>query len=243
MYGSLSWLPRTPNFGTATRSSVSSHAVCRSPRQSTAPRSCWRASTPASAWKGRSARASARIRHILPDERGGANAGRACAKCHMDGPEAAFRFLREFTQTYARSVHGGNARSRAEFGPIPAQIVARNLGARRDGALHDSAVEVRLSRIDRSSDTPHCRPARTHTTDGRGLSMRRRFAGALAGAGMLMLLGPGAAMANAGDVIIPGSQSQVDYHAEAAPAKPAAGGETIIGGNLRSTSGRGARGG
>jgi len=60
---------------------------------------------------------------------------------------------------------------------------------------------------------------------------------------MLMLLGPGAAMADAGDVILPGSQSQVDYHAEAAPAKPADGGATIIGGNIQITSDRGARGG
>ena len=73
--------------------------------------------------------------------------------------------------------------------------------------------------------------------------MRRRFAGALAGVGMLMLLGAGAAMANTGDVILPGSQSQVDYHAEAAPAKPADGGATIIGGNIQITSDRGARGG
>jgi len=60
---------------------------------------------------------------------------------------------------------------------------------------------------------------------------------------MLMLLGAGAAMANTGDVILPGSQSQVDYHAEAAPAKPADGGATIIGGNIQITSDRGARGG
>ena len=73
--------------------------------------------------------------------------------------------------------------------------------------------------------------------------MRQRIAGALAGVGMLMLLGPGAAMANNGDVILPGSQSQVDYHAEAAPAKPADGGDTIIGGNIQITSDRGTRGG
>jgi hypothetical protein len=73
--------------------------------------------------------------------------------------------------------------------------------------------------------------------------MRRRIASALAGVGMLMLLGPGAAMANAGDVILPGSQSQVDYHAEAAPARPADLGATIIGGNIQITSDRGARGG
>jgi hypothetical protein len=60
---------------------------------------------------------------------------------------------------------------------------------------------------------------------------------------MLMILGPGAAMANTGDVILSGSQTQVDYHAEAAPAKPADGGATIIGGNIQITSDRGARGG
>jgi hypothetical protein len=73
--------------------------------------------------------------------------------------------------------------------------------------------------------------------------MRRRFAGALAGMGMILVLAPTGAMANAGDVILGGSQSQVDYHAEAAPAKPADGGATIIGGNIQITSDRGARGG
>src|SRR5690348_12402132 len=97
-------------------------------------------------------------------------------------------------QARARSVHGRKARRTAGSRPGPAQIVARNPGAPPSGALHESAFEVRISRIDRSSDTPHCPPARTHTTDGRGLSMRRRFAGALAGVGMLMLLGAGAAM-------------------------------------------------
>ena len=72
--------------------------------------------------------------------------------------------------------------------------------------------------------------------------MTRRFAGAVATAGMLMLLGPAAAMANLGrtDVILAGSQSAVDYHAEAAPAKPADGGTTIIGGNIQIASDRGA---
>jgi hypothetical protein len=63
--------------------------------------------------------------------------------------------------------------------------------------------------------------------------------------GMLMLLGPAAALSDTGrsDVILAGSQSQVDYHAEAAAARPAAGGATIIGGNIQITSDRGARGG
>jgi hypothetical protein len=75
--------------------------------------------------------------------------------------------------------------------------------------------------------------------------MTRRFAGAVATAGMLMLLGPTAAMADPGrtDVILGGSESAVDYHAEAAPAKPADGGATIIGGNIQIVSDRGARGG
>jgi hypothetical protein len=73
--------------------------------------------------------------------------------------------------------------------------------------------------------------------------MRRRIVGAVAAAGTLMLLGPAAAMANAGDVILGGSQGSVDYHAEAAPAKPAEGGATIIGGNIQIVSDRGADGG
>src|ERR1700750_3344736 len=73
--------------------------------------------------------------------------------------------------------------------------------------------------------------------------MKRRFAGAVAAVGMLMLLGPAASFASAGDVILAGSENSVDYHAEAAPAKPAAGGATIIGGNIQIASDRGARGG
>jgi hypothetical protein len=75
--------------------------------------------------------------------------------------------------------------------------------------------------------------------------MTRRVAGAVAAAGMLMLLGPTAAMADLGrtDVILPGSESAVDYHAEAAPAKPADGGATIIGGNIQIASDRGAKDG
>ncbi len=75
--------------------------------------------------------------------------------------------------------------------------------------------------------------------------MTGRFAGAVATAGMLMLLGPTAAMADLGrtDVILAGSQSAVDYHAEAAPAKPADGGTTIIGGNIQIASDRGSKDG
>jgi hypothetical protein len=69
--------------------------------------------------------------------------------------------------------------------------------------------------------------------------MRRRIVGAAATAGMLMLLGPTAALANGWDVILGGSQDSVHYHAEAAPAKPAEGGSSIIGGNIQIVSDRG----
>jgi hypothetical protein len=67
----------------------------------------------------------------------------------------------------------------------------------------------------------------------------------LAAVGLLVFLGAAVALAAAprGDVILGGSQSSVDYHAEAAPAKPADGGATIIGGNIQIASDRGARGG
>src|SRR4051794_13155828 len=63
--------------------------------------------------------------------------------------------------------------------------------------------------------------------------------------GMLLALGPAAALSADGrsDVILAGSQGQVDYHAEAAAARPAAGGATIIGGNIQIASDRGTRGG
>src|SRR4051794_41863722 len=63
--------------------------------------------------------------------------------------------------------------------------------------------------------------------------------------GMLLALGPAAGMSADGrsDVILDGSKGQVDYHAEAAAARPADGGATIIGGNIQITSDRGARGG
>jgi hypothetical protein len=62
-----------------------------------------------------------------------------------------------------------------------------------------------------------------------------------------LVLGMGTAAAHAQtprtDVILAGSTSQVDYHAEAAPARPADGGSTIIGGNIHIKSDRGTRGG
>jgi hypothetical protein len=70
--------------------------------------------------------------------------------------------------------------------------------------------------------------------------MKRLYVGALATIGMLLALGSGTALAEGRtDVILGGSQSQVDYHAEAAAARPAAGGATIIGGNIRIKSDRG----
>src|SRR3954466_3014005 len=70
--------------------------------------------------------------------------------------------------------------------------------------------------------------------------MRPLYAGALATIGMLLVLGSATALADGRtDVILGGSQSQVDYHAEAAAARPAAGGATIIGGNIQIKSDRG----
>ena len=73
--------------------------------------------------------------------------------------------------------------------------------------------------------------------------MKRRFAGVMAAIGILVLLGAAVAMAVAprGDVILGGSEDAVDYHAEAAPARPALDGASIIGGNIQITSDRGAR--
>jgi len=75
--------------------------------------------------------------------------------------------------------------------------------------------------------------------------LRRHYAVAFTTIGMLLLLGPAAALSDAGrsDVILARSGGQVDYHAEAAAARPAAGGATIIGGNIQITSDRGTRGG
>jgi hypothetical protein len=75
--------------------------------------------------------------------------------------------------------------------------------------------------------------------------MKRLIAAAVATAGLVVCLGPGAALAQTArtDVILDGSENQVDYHAEAAPARPADGGTTIIGGNIQIVSERGARGG
>jgi hypothetical protein len=75
--------------------------------------------------------------------------------------------------------------------------------------------------------------------------LRRHYAVAITTMGMLLALGPAAALSADGrsDVILAGSRGQVDYHAEAAAARPAAGGATIIGGNIQIASDRGTRGG
>ena len=74
--------------------------------------------------------------------------------------------------------------------------------------------------------------------------MRRIFGAAVATAGLVLGLAPAAQSQVArSDVILAGSASQVDYHAEAAPARPADGGSTIIGGNIHIKSERGTRGG
>src|SRR4051794_12054611 len=70
--------------------------------------------------------------------------------------------------------------------------------------------------------------------------MKRLYAGALATIGMLLALGSATALSEGRtDVILAGSQDAVDYHAEAAAARPAAGGATIIGGNIQIKSLRG----
>jgi hypothetical protein len=70
--------------------------------------------------------------------------------------------------------------------------------------------------------------------------MKRLYAGAMATIGVLFVLGPATALSDGRtDVILAGSQSDVDYHAEAAAARPADGGATIIGGNIQIKSDRG----
>jgi hypothetical protein len=67
---------------------------------------------------------------------------------------------------------------------------------------------------------------------------------AVATTGLVLGLAPAAMSQTARtDVILNGSESHVDYHAEAAPARPADGGSTIIGGNIHIKSDRGTRGG
>jgi hypothetical protein len=74
--------------------------------------------------------------------------------------------------------------------------------------------------------------------------MRRFLGAAVVSTGLLLGVAPAAQSQTARtDVILAGSSSQVDYHAEAAPARPAAGGSTIIGGNIHIKSDRGTRGG
>ena len=261
MYGSLSWLPRTPNFGSATRSSVSSHAVCRSPRQITASRSCWRASTPASAWKGRSARASARIRYILPDRvpppprrsrcRGPAvrRAGRcaerrSCVESHIGPGARSFRFLREFAQALRASLHGANPGSRAESASRPpANRCAESRHSRERCAARSSPSKCAFDALTEPrphrSVAPHARTRQTEgcvhdrtLCRGRGHGGNADAAGAHGGDG-----GP------RGRRHPRGEPEPVDYHAEAAPAKPADGGTTIIGGNIQITSDRGSKDG
>src|SRR3954452_15711092 len=70
--------------------------------------------------------------------------------------------------------------------------------------------------------------------------MKRLYAGALATIGMLLALGSATALSEGRtDVILAGSQDAGDYHAEAAAARPAAGGATIIGGDIQIKSLRG----
>ena len=70
--------------------------------------------------------------------------------------------------------------------------------------------------------------------------MKRLYVGVLATIGMLLALGSASAFSEGRtDVILAGSQPQVDYHAEAAAARPADGGATIIGGNIQIKSDRG----
>src|SRR4051794_14829994 len=70
--------------------------------------------------------------------------------------------------------------------------------------------------------------------------MKRLYVGAVATIGMVFALGSATALADGRtDVILAGSQAQVDYHAEAAAARPADGGATIIGGNIQIKSDRG----
>jgi hypothetical protein len=70
--------------------------------------------------------------------------------------------------------------------------------------------------------------------------MKRIYAGAIATVGVLFVLAPATALSDGRtDVILAGSQSGVDYHAEAAAARPADGGATIIGGNIQIKSDRG----
>src|SRR4051794_6002827 len=70
--------------------------------------------------------------------------------------------------------------------------------------------------------------------------MKRLYVGAVATIGMVFALGSATALSEGRtDVILAGSQAQVDYHAEAAAARPADGGATIIGGNIQIKSDRG----
>jgi hypothetical protein len=75
--------------------------------------------------------------------------------------------------------------------------------------------------------------------------MKGLIAAAVATAGLVVCLGQGTALAQTArtDVILAGSEHDVDYHAEAAPARPADGGASIVGGNIQIVSERGTQGG
>ncbi|HEX2103332.1 MAG TPA: hypothetical protein VHF51_06745 [Solirubrobacteraceae bacterium] len=74
--------------------------------------------------------------------------------------------------------------------------------------------------------------------------MKGFFGAAAVAAGLVLGLAPAAQSQSARtDVILAGSTSEVDYHAEAAPARPADGDATIIGGNIHIKTERGTRGG
>src|SRR6185295_18020080 len=87
------------------------------------------------------------------------------------------------------------------------------------------AVHAGRSGGDRAPSPRHAGTA----TLGRGVSMKRLYMGAVATIGMVFALGSGTALSEGRtDVILAGSQGQIDYHAEAAAARPDAGGATII---------------
>jgi hypothetical protein len=125
----------------------------------------------------------------------------------------------------------------------PADPVARPRGCTRPKTCRRSRPNCAFHALtgDRAPTTVG-RHACTRRTGG--CVMKRLYAGALATIGMLLVLGPAAALSDGRtDVILAGSQDSVDYHAEAAPARPADGGATIIGGNIHIVSDRGVRGG
>src|SRR3954471_17286315 len=116
--------------------------------------------------------------------------------------------------------------------------MARAPSARRCRKSHTCCAFHALTR---HPETRTLAPHASTTTQREGCVLRRHYAVAFTTMGMLLALGPAAALSADGrsDVILAGSQGQVDYHAEAAAARPAAGGATIIGGNIQIKSDRG----